>query len=284
MMEAGARAVPRGRILGLVNGAFSARFARIAEACGHELERFEVDWGEVHDPGEVDRRVRDGGLSAVTVAHSETSTGALQDIGALATACGETPLLVDGISSVGGAPLDFDERGLAFACTASQKTLAIPPGLSFAVASERLLEGAARASARGLYLDLLHLGERTPAFTPCLPLLYALRYQARRLEVEGVGARIERHAAMARRTREWARSAGLEVLARDGHDSPTITCVRLPGAPAFVEALAQRGYTVGYGYGKLREETFRIGHMGDQTLETLEGLLKTCDAVLSDLR
>src|SRR5690349_11969728 len=48
MMEAAIRAMPPGRILSLVNGAFSERFAHIAEMCGREVDRYEVPWGEVH--------------------------------------------------------------------------------------------------------------------------------------------------------------------------------------------------------------------------------------------
>ena len=33
------------------------------------------------------------------------------------------------------------------------------------------------------------------------------------------------------------------------------------------------------GYGRLKEETFRIGHMGDQTMDTLEPLLEALEDV-----
>ncbi len=35
-----------------------------------------------------------------------------------------------------------------------------------------------------------------------------------------------------------------------------------------------------YGYGELKGETFRIGHMGDLTLEDVDTLLRTADEVL----
>src|SRR5687768_17166965 len=44
LMEAAIRAIPPGTILSLVNGAFSERFAHIAEMCGRKVERFEVAW------------------------------------------------------------------------------------------------------------------------------------------------------------------------------------------------------------------------------------------------
>src|SRR5687768_17740325 len=48
MMEAAIRALPSGSILSLVNGAFSERFAHIAEMCGRQVDRYEEPWGAVH--------------------------------------------------------------------------------------------------------------------------------------------------------------------------------------------------------------------------------------------
>jgi len=284
-LEAGLRAVPRGNVLSLVNGAFSERSAKIAEAIGHRVERLDVPWGAVHDPASVEARVRAGGYAAITVAHCETSTGALQPITDHARAAGDTPLLVDSVSAAGGGPVEMDRLGLAYACTGSQKALALPPGLAFAVVSDRLLDLARRAPDRGLYLDLARYEANQPPFTPAVSLLYALERQLERVAAEGLEARFERHRAMAERTWAWAEERGvLGVLAPPGHRSPTVTCLRLPrgtSGPAFVDRVAERGYTVGAGYGKLKRTTFRIGHMGEQTPETLEGLLEACGAAIA---
>jgi len=285
MMEAGVRALPAGRVLALVNGAFSERYAAIAAACGHVVDRMEVPWGQVHDPTAVAERAL--GYVGVTVAHSETSTGALQPIAQLAAAVEDTPMLVDTVSSLGGAPLKMDATGLGYACSGSQKALALPPGLSFSVASESLMEGVSRAPSRGLYLDLERYQGKQPPYTPALPQIYALRFQLERIQEEGVVPRFGRHEVMARRTQDWVKGTGtLKVLAPKGHRSPTVTCIQLPETikgPDLVEGIKVRGYVVGYGYGKLRGNTFRIGHMGDQTPETLQGLLAACDDTLQEL-
>jgi aspartate aminotransferase-like enzyme len=290
-VEAGLRALPRGRLLSLVNGAFAERFAAIAEACGHAVERFAVRPGEVHDPEIVAARLRSGGHDAVTVVHSETSTGALQPLEALARATAGTPLLVDSVSGAGGVPLDFDGWGLAYCCTGSQKALALPPGLAFAVASPAFLARAEGAPDRGFYLDLRRYDADVPPFTPAIATVQALAVQCERIGAEGMGARTARHRAMAERCWAWvaATSArlgvGMEILAPAGARSPTVTCIRMPAgrdAPRFVRRTAEYGYTLGSGYGALKETTFRIGHMGDQTPETLEGLLDACEDALVD--
>jgi aspartate aminotransferase-like enzyme len=285
-VEAGLRALPRGKVLALVNGAFSERFAKIAEACGHEVERLEKPWGAVHDPAEIGI----DGHTAVTVVHSETSTGALQPLAELARAV-DVPLLVDSVSGAGGVPVEMDAHGLAYVCTGAQKALALPPGLAFAAASERLLELAARADRRGLYLDLMQYERQAPPFTPAISLLYALDAQRQRIAREGLAERFARHRRMAERTWAWVASArerlGVElgVLAPEGFRSPTVTCIRLPPhltGPEVVRRLRERGgYAVAAGYGRLEESTFRIGHMGEQTPETLEGLLAACDEALA---
>ncbi|MHC4729138.1 MAG: pyridoxal-phosphate-dependent aminotransferase family protein [Planctomycetota bacterium] len=268
----------------LVNGAFSERFARIAAACGHDVERCEKPWGAVHAPADL----AIDGHQAVTVVHSETSTGALQPLAELARAA-DVPLLVDSVSGAGGVPVEMDARGLAYVCTGAQKALALPPGLGFAAASERLLELAAGADRRGLYLDLLEYEAKAPPFTPAISLLYALDAQLQRIAREGLAARFARHQRMAERTWAWVASArerlgvGLEVLAPEGFRSPTVTCIRLPApltGPEVVRRLRERGYSVAAGYGRLKETSFRIGHMGEQTTETLEGLLAACDEAL----
>ena len=76
LMEAAVRNGVRRKALSLVNGAFSQRFAEIVDACGFEGERMEVPWGGVFDPEAVRKRLRQGSVDAVTVVHSETSTGA----------------------------------------------------------------------------------------------------------------------------------------------------------------------------------------------------------------
>src|SRR6185503_7232200 len=77
MMEAAIRALPPGRILSLVNGAFSERFAHIAEMCGREVDRYEEAWGEVHSLDKLDEFLSKKQYRVITPTHSETYTGAL---------------------------------------------------------------------------------------------------------------------------------------------------------------------------------------------------------------
>ncbi len=296
MMEAGIRAVPAGRILCLVNGAFSERFAHIATACGRDVDRYDVLWGQVHAIPQLEERLAIRKYVAITVVHSETSTGALNDVRALSDAAHRQGVfcLVDSVSGVAGAELHFDEWKLDYALTGSQKAFALPPGLAFAVASAELIDRAASTPNRGVYFDLVELDayarrNQTPS-TPALSLIYALDAQLRSIAGEGIETRWARHTAMAARTQQWlaevsaATGNKLGNIAPLGSQSPTISAIRLPGdqpAEGFTQKVAERGIVVGSGYGKLKGSTFRIGHMGDHTVESLEQCLSACAGALS---
>ncbi len=295
MMEAAIRCAPPGRILCLVNGAFSERFAHIASMCGRDVDRYEVAWGQVHAIPQLDERLSMRKYTAITVAHSETSTGALNDVRAISDCAHRRGVvcLIDSVSGLGGAELHFDEWNLDYVLTGSQKALALPPGLSFAVASPSFIDQANGTQGRGVYFDLVEMDayarrNQTPS-TPALTLMYALEAQAKSIAAEGLEARWARHKAMATRTQEWITKISDETgkklgnIAPLGSQSPTVSTIKLPPeipAETFTSAVAKRGIIVGTGYGKLKSTTFRIGHMGDHTMESLERCLTACSSVL----
>lgn len=295
-MEAAVRCGVKRRVLCLVNGAFSARFARIARDCGREVETLEVPWGRAVDPDQVAARLADVEVDAVTVVHSETSTGALNPVREIAAAVARHPdvlVLVDSVTGVGGVEMAADAWGLDAVITGSQKALAMPPGLAFAAVSDRLLARAATLPDRGFYLDLVRYAEQAAAAqtptTPALTLLQAARAQVERLERETLAARWDRHRRMAERchgrVERW-REHGIDVavLSPPGERSPTVTAIRVPRGRTgreLAEAVRGRGFVIGAGYGRLQDETVRIGHMGDHTEAELDAVLDALEAALS---
>ncbi len=295
LMEAAVRNAGRARFLSLVNGAFSKRFADIARACGFEVDEIVVPWGEAHDPDQMVSRLRERAYDAVTIVHSETSTGVLNDVRALASAVREfedTMVLVDSVSGFAAAEVRPDDWGIDFLLTGSQKAFALPPGLAFGVASERMMVRSAEAPNRGYYFDLQffaknHAKDQSPT-TPPISTLFALEVQLARMAQEGIENRWKRHRVMAEMTWAWVdsmRDSGidLEILAPAGFRSPAVTTIQTPPGvtgPEVTRAVDERGWLVGGGYGKLKESTFRVGHMGDHTPDQLEGLLNVLAEVL----
>lgn len=298
LMEAGIRNGPPGAVLALVNGQFSERFASIARACGRPVETVEVPYGSTFDLAAVDRALGAREYAIVTVVHSETSTGVLTDIRAISDVAHRhgAICLIDSVTGVGAAPLEFDAWRLDYLLTGSQKGLALPPGMAFVATSAAYIEQAARALDRGMYFDLVEYDRfaaknQTPN-TPAVSLLYALEVQMERVLAEGVEARWRRHAEMRDATVRWVREAAqrlaidMRVLAPDGHQSPTVTAIVLPSGVApkdVVAAVAARGFTIGGGLGRLADSTFRIGHMGEHTLAGLGRCLCAVEGALTEL-
>jgi len=206
---------------------------------------------------------------------------------------GDVMLIVDGVTSVGGSPVETDAWGLDYVLTGSQKALALPPGLAFAVASQRFLDRAKTLTARGIYLDVVVYDEQirnnqTP-YTPAVSLLYALQAQMERIAASGgIEARWARHDAMRRRVERWATeqgdTLGIAFLPAEGRRSWTVSCLKLlnaePTGGQVAKKMEARGYTIASGYGKAKDTTFRIGHMGDHTVEELDVVLGELSEVL----
>jgi predicted phosphoserine aminotransferase len=279
------------RVLALVCGAFGDRFRAIAEICGRPVDVITVEPGLPNLPGTLEEALNaeKDRWDLVTVVHSETSTGVLNPIAELASVVRRYDgvlLAVDGVTSVGGAPIAFDDWDIDFLLTGSQKALALPPGLALGVASDRALARAASIPVRSFYFDLVAFDRRAREHqttnTPAVSLFYALERQLERIAVEGLDRRLARHRAMAERTREWVEGlrsslgGGYQVLSAEGYRSPTVTAVTLPdhvSGSAVAAAVRERGFTIATGYGALKQRCIRIGHMGDHTLGELDVIL-----------
>jgi len=284
-MEMAVRGGVRKKALSIVNGSFSERFADLVTACDKECVRLEVPLGGFVEPDQLrDALRKNPGVDAVTVAHSETSTGVLQDVAGLSRVVHEFPdvlFLVDAVTSMAGSPVETDGWDLDFVFTGSQKALALPPGLAVGVASPRMLERAKTLPSRGLYFDVITFEKASAKFqptnTPAISLFYALDVQLERIDAEGgIEARWKRHEAMRQTTERWAREKGLTYLPPEGRRSWTVSCIKMPAGKTskdLVAAVKKEGWVIGSGYGGVKDTTFRIGHMGDHSVPALQNLL-----------
>jgi predicted phosphoserine aminotransferase len=293
LQEAAIRNCVDKKVLNCVNGAFADRWRQVAEANGKANAALEVAWGRPIEPEQVLERLEDGDFDAVTIVHNETSTGVtspLQDIAeAIRGSAGgdDIMILVDSVSGLSGARLEFDAWDLDVALTSSQKAFALPAGLAFCAVSNRALEKAGRVANRGYYFDFLTLEkyllrDQTPA-TPAISLLYALDRQLDDMLSEGMENRFARHLAMRDRTIGWATERGFTLFSAEGYESPTVTCIKNDrdiDIPMLNEHLRTRGMIISNGYGPLKGKNFRIAHMGDTQIGDLEQLLDAIDAFI----
>lgn len=288
MHEAAVRNFARESVLCCVNGAFAERWFDVAVSNGKQADKLDAQWNMPIQAEAVAQALRQKHYEILCVVHNETSTGLenpVREIAAEARRVSpDTLICVDAVSSLGGVKIEMDGWGLDMLLTSSQKCLALPPGLALAAASQRAMEYARAVPHRGWYFDLVrmaqHLAKDSTPATPALSLIYALDVQLERILVEGLEKRYARHSAMAGRVQTWALESGLALFAPEGYRSKTVTTIDNRSGIMVSELnafLKLRGMRIAGGYGRFKETTFRIAHMGETQMADIEELLVAMD-------
>jgi aspartate aminotransferase-like enzyme len=291
LMEGSIRSCTRRRAAVFSCGDFGNRWFAMAEDNNVPADKFEVAWGNPNLPEQVDQVLATGKYDLITITHNETSTGIMNPVGQIAQVKKKYPeviFCVDTVSSLGGVKIEVDKWGIDICLTSSQKCLGLPPGLSLCSISEKALEAARKVEFRGTYFDLLKLYDyiqkadyQYPS-TPSLSHMFALDYQLDNIFEEGLENRFARHTEMADYVRAWAKDK-FALFAQEEFASNTVTCVkntREINLDDLNKTLGERGFMISNGYGKLKEKTFRIAHMGELTLSDIKELLSNIDQIL----
>ena len=274
---------PGDRVLVGVNGIFGTRLATMVERHGGTSLSLEVPWGTTIPLEQLREGLsRSAPIKAVVLVHAETSTGAwqpLQDVGSLCRDHGAL-LIVDAVTSLGGAPVEVDAWGIDACYSGTQKCLSCPPGLAPLTLSPRAVRTIheRRVPCPSWYLDLSLIAEywtdRTRAYhhTAPISMLYGLREALRLVHEEGLAERIARHQLNSDALIAGLQTLNLSPLPPPGHRLPMLNCVTLPDGidDTLVRArlLNDHGIEIGGGLGPLRGRVWRIGLMGESSQQT----------------
>jgi aspartate aminotransferase-like enzyme len=283
---------PGDRVLVVSAGYFGERWAQIAERYGAELEHLRYAWGETPDPDEIGRRLEETGAGVLYCTQSETSTGVVSDVRAIASRARAAGALtvVDAISGLGALPLEQAAWGVDVVVSGSQKALMTPPGLAFASVSDAGIARSREATSPRFYLDwertlTAQSNGRTP-FTPAVPLVLGLDVALDLLLADGLEAAWDRSRRLGLACREGVKAMGLELFSPDEDRSAVVTAVRVPdgadGAAIVRSMRDDSGVTAAGGQGELRGKIVRIGHIGyidiDDVAAALAALELACVA------
>ena len=280
---------PGDEMIACCNGKFGELWAKLAESYGLVVHRVCTDWGRSVRAAEVEQALHDHPRArAVTLTHSDTSTGVQNDVAAVLALTRSRGILgmVDCISSLGGAPFAFDEWGADVVVTACQKCLMASPGLAFVAVSDRAWKAYETARLTRNYWDfgavrtnLARPQPETPGTAP-VHIFLQLAESLAIVHEEGLPAVYARHAEMAATVRARAAAMGLGPLFPNLEQrSPTLTALRTPGdvTPKQIrDGLTRRGILVAEGLGAYASQAIRIGHMGDIRPSDIA---RTCDAL-----
>jgi aspartate aminotransferase-like enzyme len=275
-------------------GAFGDRWYKIGVGNGKDSIKEGVEWGKAITPEFIKEVLNNYSFSVVFIQANETSTGVynpldevipiIKDYGALAC--------VDATSSMAGIKVEVDKLGIDVCLASVQKCFTIPPGLAVCSISEAAIEKASKVKNRGYYLDFLELLKKNKAHetpnTPPIPQIRALAHQLDHiLNEEGLQNRFKRHIQLGTHSRKWANDMGLEMFSEKGFESNTVSTIKNSlniDIGKMVSTLMDNGYKIVNGYGDLRNKTFRIGHMGEITLEELNEMLEVLAKIISGMK
>ena len=226
------------------------------------------------------------GYTGFLVNLDETSVGVLYDIKLISDFCKKNDifLVVDSISSFLCDPFNMEELDVQAMITGSQKALACPPGISAIVLSKKAVERVYSNNPRTMYLDLksaLKNGERgqTP-FTCAVGILLQINERLKEIEAAGgVDAEVARIGGLARYFREKIKDLPYEMVSKSLPNA--VTSLRpLNGKSAydiFLTLKDKYGIWVCPNGGALKDEVFRVGHIGalhESDFDTLIDALK----------
>ena len=273
-------------------GKFGERWCEQCEAYGAEVVRVELEWGESLSVERAAEALKENPEArAFYITQSETSTGALTDVEAIArlTAQSDTLLVVDAITGIGVHPFKMDEWGVDVVVSGSQKGCMIPPGLAFIAVSPRTWDIVEGCTSPRYYLDLGAMrkkwADKTTPFTAAVSLAQALRKALEMMREEGLEEIYARHARLAEATRSAVRAMGLEVVAENPANG--VTAVYGPEGLDTGEMVklmrSKYGVQIAGGQSHLKGKIFRIGHMGYVSEEDLLVAISTLEKALREM-
>jgi aspartate aminotransferase-like enzyme len=271
--EAGLLAcVPKGaKVVGINAGKFGERWVKLARHYGYTVAELTLPWGQAADPEAVREVLQSHpDAAAVMTTHSETSTGVLHDVKAIAGVARETVpdalFLVDTVTSLGVAELRPNDWDLDGVFSGSQKGLMTPPGLAFAWLSERAWARTGNLHPT-FYLDLrkerLQQREGQTAYTPAVSLVAGLEVALDLLLEEGLENVWRRRETLNRAVLEGAQALGCKPYAE--RPSAAVAALYAPegvAAPDIVKGFSARGMRIAGGQDDAKPVLFRPSVMG----------------------
>ena len=264
------------KVLCLSIGNFGNRWAKIAESRGADVEKIEVAPGEVISPEVLKKRLNkdtNKEIKIVTLTHSETSTGAANDVKTLCSIIKEHGALsvVDGVTSICAMPCKPDEWGIDVLVSGSQKGFMVPPGLAFLTANEKAWKVYEKCKHPSFYFDwAAHkkavLGDTTP-FTPAVNLVVGLNTALKMIKNEGIENMNARHKKHCMALRKALKALNLKLLVEsDENASYAITSIIPPdgiSVPDIRKTLKEDfDIIVANGQNQLKDKIFRMGTLG----------------------
>lgn len=262
---------PGDKVIFVDGGKFGERWGEIANAYGLDVIRLAIEWGTPLDPQRLaDELQKNPGTKAVYATLTETSTGSITDIKAVAEVVKATDaiLVVDAVSGLAAEEMRTDDWGVDMVVTGSQKALMLPPGLAFVSVSDKAKAAIQNAKSPRFYFSLQkalkEYDANTTPFTPAVSLLFGLEVSTAMIKSEGIENVWKRHARLAEACRRAMKAIGCELFSKC--PANTVTAVNVPagveGGKIVKTLREQFGIIIAGGQGHLKGKIFRFATLG----------------------
>jgi aspartate aminotransferase-like enzyme len=264
------------KVVSVSSGKFGERWADMARVLGYAVFEQRFEWGKAVDPAAITTLLQaNPDARAVLVTHSETSTGTLNDVAAIAREAKafnpEILVIVDAITSLGIAELRPLEWGLDAVISGSQKAVAGPPGLGFVYLSPKAISLLENSKPSVYYWDLKKelKAQRTgeTAYTPAINLIVGLNASLTPMVAEISSIGLEQYWHNKKRLNDALLEAAKALGCSSFSDTPTPACVTLvPPEPVtgrdLFKALLARNARAMTGQDAIKDKIVRISFMG----------------------
>ena len=297
---------PGDKVLVPIFGRFGHLLCEIAERAGAEVHSIEVPWGEVFEPEQIEKAIREVQPKMLAVVQGDTSTTMLQPLEHLGEICRRYDVLFysDATASIGGNPFKTDEWQLDAVSVGLQKCLGGPSGSAPITLSDRYVElvrkrhhveagiresvhqSGSGSRIRSNYFDIPMLldywgEERLNHHTEAASMLFCARECAINLIEEGIDNSIARHKQAGDAMLAGVQALNLEPFGNLAHKMHNVVGVEIPdgvdGEQIRQQLLLDFNIEIGTSFGPLKGRIWRIGTMGynarkDAVLHTLQSL------------
>ena len=266
------------KVLVINGGSFGARFSHI---CGHYSiphENYVIPFLHAFEKEEFERY--DGqGFTALLVNACDTSTGQKYDLDYLGEFCQRNNMLfiVDAVSAYLADPINMEKQNIDAILTASQKALALAPGVALVALSSKAIDRLGQGP-RAYYFDFKDYIDNQrrgqPPFTSAVGTMLALHQRLGTIAEQGIDAVNAEHAERAAHFRELIKDLPLRLPGIPLSNSCTPILFPSENATAVYEALREKyDITLTPSGGDWKEKQLRVGHLGNLTLGDYDDLV-----------
>ncbi|WP_294379226.1 alanine--glyoxylate aminotransferase family protein [uncultured Clostridium sp.] len=268
------------KLLIIVGGGFGHRFAEICDIYELEYDIVRLDNGMTVTE-EIMKNYEDKGYTALIVNAHETSTGVLYDLNMLGQFCKRNNMyfIVDAISSFLADEYYMEKWGIDLTIISSQKAIALPPGLSLVVLSNRIIKKINENKIKSLYFDfkiyLKNMERGQTPFTPAVGIILQLHEALIKIKKYGVQNSIQDIKKLAEYFRENIKELPFDIPSESLSNCLTPLKPKKNNAyDIYMYLKSNYGIVLCPNGGELRNSLVRVGHIGDLSIKDIDKLIR----------